>query len=252
MNELEVAATSALTRIGPGHLRMLADRLADGWQVDALCGAVPTPGFAEAARSIVASQAECGVPLEEAVAYLRGVAAGHAQREAEVRVEGVWSGPATSLVPVRATAQVLVDVVGQATRELILATYAARPYEPLLDALSAARGRGVSVDVVVETLSGAGSALAGAEPAAAFAAVPHVRIWHWPTDQREESGSRMHAKLAVADRRTLLVSSANLTQSGVTNNIEAGLLVTGGPAPERAAEHLLELQAHGVLKRLYG
>jgi phosphatidylserine/phosphatidylglycerophosphate/cardiolipin synthase-like enzyme len=33
----------------------------------------------------------------------------------------------------------------------------------------------------------------------------------------------MHAKLAVADRRILLTTSANLTQSGVSTNTEAGL-----------------------------
>lgn len=61
----------------------------------------------------------------------------------------------------------------------------------------------------------------------------------------------MHAKLAVADRRVLLVSSANLTQSGVGRNIEAGLLVHGGTAPQRAAEHFAELTAQGVLVRLW-
>ncbi|MCP9966609.1 phospholipase D-like domain-containing protein [Actinomadura madurae] len=60
----------------------------------------------------------------------------------------------------------------------------------------------------------------------------------------------MHAKIAVADRRELFVSSANLTQSGVNSNIEAGLLIRGGTAPERAAEHFDALRAAGILERL--
>ncbi|MGH3188673.1 MAG: hypothetical protein ACRDPY_21440 [Streptosporangiaceae bacterium] len=36
-------------------------------------------------------------------------------------------------------------------------------------------------------------------------------VWSGP-------GAKMHAKLAVADRRVLLVTSANLTQSGVAKN----------------------------------
>ncbi len=60
----------------------------------------------------------------------------------------------------------------------------------------------------------------------------------------------MHAKVAVADRRVLLVSSANLTQSGVSKNIEAGVLVRGGHAPQRVAEHIGELRTMGVLRRL--
>ena len=57
-------------------------------------------------------------------------------------------------------------------------------------------------------------------------------------------------KLAVADRHVLFVSSANLTQLGVAKNIEAGLLVRGGPAPVRAAEHIDALRATGDLVRL--
>jgi hypothetical protein len=70
----------------------------------------------------------------------------------------------------------------------------------------------------------------------------------------------MHAKLAVADRRVLLVTSANLTPSGVgcapagqgapgQGNIEAGLLITGGPAPARVVEPLARLQSRGALTR---
>jgi phosphatidylserine/phosphatidylglycerophosphate/cardiolipin synthase-like enzyme len=54
----------------------------------------------------------------------------------------------------------------------------------------------------------------------------------------------------VADRHVLFVSSANLTQSGVAKNIEAGLLVRGGAAPLRAAEHVDALRASGALTRL--
>ncbi|OLT00089.1 hypothetical protein BJF90_07295 [Pseudonocardia sp. CNS-004] len=67
---------------------------------------------------------------------------------------------------------------------------------------------------------------------------------------RDRSPAKMHAKVAVADRRALLVSSANLTQSGVKTNMEAGVLIRGGTAPERAAEHVQQLIAAGVLVRL--
>jgi phosphatidylserine/phosphatidylglycerophosphate/cardiolipin synthase-like enzyme len=104
-------------------------------------------------------------------------------------------------------------------------------------ALTDARARGVAVSIVVETLQGAGGAPTGAEPAAAFRNIPGIELWHWPPRARAEPGAKMHAKIAVADRRALLVSSANLTQSGVATNIEAGVLVRGGHAPSRAAEH---------------
>jgi phosphatidylserine/phosphatidylglycerophosphate/cardiolipin synthase-like enzyme len=61
----------------------------------------------------------------------------------------------------------------------------------------------------------------------------------------------MHAKVVVADRRALLVSSANITESGVAKNLEAGLLVRGGHAPQRAAEHLDHLISSGTITRLH-
>jgi phosphatidylserine/phosphatidylglycerophosphate/cardiolipin synthase-like enzyme len=110
-------------------------------------------------------------------------------------------------------------------------TYSARPYPPLTSALQVAVNRGVTVSVVVETLQGAGSALGGDEPYQAFAGIRGVDLWHWPSSRRTEPGAKMHAKLAVADRHVIFVSRANLTQSGVGKNIEAGLLVRGGTAP---------------------
>lgn len=246
----EAAAGAAAARLGAGHLRSLADRIAAGWPDHAALQAVAVPGFVEMAAAVLTAQHADGLSNVEAAAYLRGVAAGHAQQAAALRVESVWSGPGTHQVPVRATAQVLVELVDEAIGELLLMTYSAKPYQPLLDVLAIAVARRVAVTAVVETLSGAGSALAGAEPAAAFASVPEVELWHWPVGQRVEAGAKMHAKLAIADRRALLVSSANLTQSGVAKNIEAGLLIRGGTAPQRAAEHIAELKAKGVLIRL--
>lgn len=246
----EQAVAGVIERLGPARLRALAERIGQGWPEEAICTAVAVSGFAEAARAVLAAQARDRVPAAEAAAYLRGIAAGIDRSAHTVRVETVWSGPSTHQVPVRATAQVLTDLVAESRRELLLMTYSARPHQPLLDALAQAVERGVAVTVVVETLQGADGALTGPEPAAAFASVPGAQLWHWPAGQRGEPGARMHAKLAVADQRVLLVSSANLTQSGVDRNIEAGLLVRGGTAPRRAAEHITELKSRGVLVRL--
>ena len=94
------------------------------------------------------------------------------------------------------------------------------------------------------------AALAGDEPYQAFAGITGIDLWHWPSAKRTEAGAKMHAKLAVADRCVLFVTSANLTQSGVGKNIEAGLLIRGGTAPLRAAEHVDALRAAGALSRL--
>ncbi len=239
---LEEAGWELLRRLGPAALRTAIGHVCDAWPRDAILRV--TPG----AESLL--DALANVDRSTGLAYLTGLAAGYTQRAAETSVETVWSGPGSHHVPVRATAAVLADVVREARHELLLMTYSARPNQALNDALSAAVQYGVTVSIVVETLQGAGSALSGDEPYQAFTGIPGLELWHWPTSQRTESGAKMHAKLAVADRRVLLVTSANLTQSGVSKNIEAGLLIRGGSAPVRAAEHVDALRQSGCLTRL--
>lgn len=244
MTDFERLAADYARRWGPGRLVAVADGIDEGSATQARPAEV-----AEAKELIRQGRDRMGDTAS--AAYLRGLAAGW-DHSGATRVEVVWSGPHSHGVPVRSTAQVLVDVVADAAHELILLTYSAKPYRPLLDALALAVGRGVQVRIVVETLGGAGSAMSGSEPAAAFASVAGLQLWHWPERQRTDAGAKMHAKVAVGDRRTLLVSSANLTQSGVGKNIEAGLLVRGGTAPMRCAEHVIALMETGRLARLSG
>jgi phosphatidylserine/phosphatidylglycerophosphate/cardiolipin synthase-like enzyme len=246
------AAVHAVEGMGPGRLRMVTDGIRRGLSDAALAGSLPTSVDGELARAVREKQRASGLGDDVAAAYLDGLGAAYVRHAERMQVESVWSGPKSHAVPVRSTAEVLVELVGESRRELLLMTYSAKPHPPVIEALSAARARGVRVSVVVETLQGAGGGIGGSvEPAAAFQAVPGAELWHWPPGARSESGAKMHAKVAIADRRALLVSSANLTQSGVKSNMEAGLLVRGGTAPQRAAEHVGQLIAAGVLVRLH-
>ncbi|WP_017574764.1 DISARM system phospholipase D-like protein DrmC [Nocardiopsis kunsanensis] len=240
----EEAAAAAAPRLGAAGLRAVATRMAEGWPDQAVLGAVRDR---ETVAPVLAAAAQEEIAPAEAAAYLRGLAAGHSAASEAVTVETVWTGPSTHAVPVRATAQVLVELVESAEHELVLMTYSATRHRRVREALGAAAGRGVAVSVVVETAAGAQGTLGGREPGAAFAGVGGLRLWHWPVEGRPNRYARSHAKIAVADRRSLLVSSANLTQSGVERSIEAGLLVRGGAVPVRVAEHVAELQARGVL-----
>lgn len=245
----ETVAAESAPALGTSALRVLAHRVEHEWPEEAALGGMG-PAFAEAARPVLRAFHRDGTSPQQAAGFLRGLAAGYVRHAASVSVETVWSGPSSHSVPVRDTAQALTQVVTGATSELLLMTYSAKSHELLREVLTAAIERDVRVTAIVETLQGAGSALGGAEPAAAFAGIDGLELWHWPVGRREGKGAKMHAKLAVADRKVLLVSSANLTQSGAHHNIEAGLLIRGGNAPLRTAEHILELRSRGVLDRL--
>jgi phosphatidylserine/phosphatidylglycerophosphate/cardiolipin synthase-like enzyme len=59
----------------------------------------------------------------------------------------------------------------------------------------------------------------------------------------ENGRAALHAKAAIADDHTALVTSANLTGFAIKDNMELGLLIRGGPVPGRLASHLRELIA---------
>ncbi len=202
--------------------RSAATRLAAAW------GLVPQVSGRELAGMLRAAAA-------------RGLA------DASNRVEVVMTGPSTAEVPTRSTEVVVGRLVEHARRELLLVTYTAWPYPPLLAALTAAVGRGVKVQLVVETVEGAQGYLRE-EPAQAFASIPGLLLFHWPPAQRPgPPRGRLHAKVAVADRDLAFVTSANLTGSALAANLECGLLVRGGSAPQRIRDHFAALQRAGVL-----
>lgn len=246
MTAFEQAVDKALGRASRDELCALGERIRDG-------GPIPSAWSGTAAgrlAAIVDSVDKYGGSRAEAGAYLLGAAVGYERRRREQRVQVVWGGPVVHGVPLRGMGQVLADVIARAEQTLLLMTYSAKPYEPVITALSAALERRVAVSVVVETLEGAGSAISGSEPAAAFAGLAGIELWHWPKKLRPNPKAKMHAKIAIGDRREMLVSSANLTASGIDASMEAGLLVRGGEAPRRADDQIRELMTAGTIVRL--
>jgi len=216
-----------------------------------LVEAVPDAGFRWVTEGIVrAWRVEPQTTPGELAAMLRAACTAREAAEQEGRVEVVMTGPSEPDTPTRSTEAVVVDLVACAQRELLLVTYAAVPYTPLLAGLASARDRGVRVRVVVETLAGA-KGLLHSEPAAVFAGVPGLELFHWPPDRRPGPlPGRLHAKVAVADREIAFVTSANLTGSALESNLECGLLIHGGPAPRRLVDHFAALMRVGVLQPL--
>lgn len=214
---------------------------------------VPDAGSRRVVEGIVrAWRAEPDTSPGEVAAMVLAAAAAWDLAERQGRVEVVITGPAKPDAPTRSTEAVVVDLVVASQRELLLVTYAAVPYQPLIAALASARDREVRIRVVVETVAGA-KGLLHTEPAAVFATVPGIELYHWPLDRRSgHLPARLHAKVAVADREMAFVTSANLTGSAIESNLECGLLIHGGSAPRRLAEHFAALMREGILQPLTG
>lgn len=218
--------------------------------------AIAHQGYERMASRLVAAWSQADdVGALELASMLRMAAAARAGALRDTRLDVVWTGPGTSAVPSRSTEAVVLEVVASARHQLLLVTYAAFRYPPLVAALGEAAQRGVRTQVLVETRAGAGPLLT-LESSTAFVGIPAVTMYEWPASRRRTSASgargRLHAKLVVADRNLAFVTSANLTGSGIEENIECGLLVRGGPVPGRLADHVETLVRQGVFQVLTG
>src|SRR5207248_547231 len=99
-------------------------------------------------------------------------------------------------------------------------------------ALNRAAGRGVRINVILETphkLQGQNeyNTLHALGPEVATCA----SVYYWPQEKRQHHSDKpgtLHVKCAVADGRWLFLSSANLTEYAFSINMELGVLVTGG------------------------
>lgn len=160
---------------------------------------------------------------------------------ATVSVDVVVTGPDSPAAPVRLTSQVVRQLIESARLRVTLVSYAAYQMPTIIAALDAAIGRGVRVDLILESpekLDGGGGAAAYAK----------YRVYHWPLDQREPPEAKLHAKAVIVDSRDVLLTSANMTNAAYDKNIELGLLCSGGPTAGRVQKHFDALITRGVLR----
>jgi phosphatidylserine/phosphatidylglycerophosphate/cardiolipin synthase-like enzyme len=256
--QLTEAVREAALTLPTAHLHKLATAIAPHQVLTpaaraAAGSAVPVAAYRAQARRICDAWAnEIGVSGGALALALAATADAVAQLRATQSIDVVWTGPATIEVPVRLTREVLLDVIASASSSLILVSFAAYKVADVSSAIEGAAKRGVDVRLVLETGEADGGALKGKGAAAAFGDLAGlVSFYEWPLENREvlPGGGRgaMHAKAALADEDTALVTSGNLTEYALTANMELGLLIRGGPVPRRLARHFRQLMMDGIL-----
>jgi phosphatidylserine/phosphatidylglycerophosphate/cardiolipin synthase-like enzyme len=164
----------------------------------------------------------------------------------ELSVELVWTGPTSEGMLLRKTEQVLLQVIWEAQQELILVSFAVYKIPKIAKALVNAINRGVRVRIIVETPEASeGKIPFGASAALGQEIAQQAQFFIWPRDKRwTDSQGRygsLHIKCAIADRKHLFISSANLTEYALTLNMEMGLLVHGQDLAHKVAEHIERL-----------
>lgn len=174
----------------------------------------------------------------------------------------VWSGPAAPGLRTLDTRRAYEELLTTARRTLWLSTFAyfdgPKVFAPLARHMEDTPGLRVTLLLNIQRDRGDGSA--PAEAARDFAA----RFWEedWPGKARPDvyydprsldpdgPAGVLHAKAAVADRETVLVTSANLTDAALDRNIELGILVRDPGLAASVATHFQGLVTAGLLAPL--
>lgn len=174
------------------------------------------------------------------------------------RPDIVWSGPEVQGVHARDTRRVFEELVGGATRSLLISSYAffdgPRAFELLAQRLDAVWDLDVVLCLNIQRAKGDTSD--PDEVVRRFA----ERFWHkdWPGMRRPKvfydprsldlggPSGVLHAKAVVADRRHVLVTSANLTEAAFDRNYELGLV-----ASDVALASAVEAQFQTLIGRGY-
>ena len=161
----------------------------------------------------------------------------------ELSTELVCTGPSTGFVAIRRTAQVLIDLIDQATSQLFLVSFVAYEVDNILQALKRAREREVEIRILLERSKDAGGRITVDSIKIMKDAVPSAHFYYWDLNQSavETKGASVHAKCAVADSKVAFITSANLSEAAMERNIEMGVLIKGGSTPQQLEKHLLGL-----------
>ena len=194
------------------------------------------------------SPAGLALALQSAAEALR------AERGRAARIEVVWTGPRAETSYLRATRQVVLDLVHGADNEVLVVGYwISSGSDPLgvvpqiIEAVAGAARRGARITVVLDQ---------AARPSGG--SNRDLLLQLWPDDlaapplltwraQGNDPHLKLHAKVIVVDRGDALITSANLTMHAMDINMEMGVRVLGAPAAS-IADHFDLLIANGTLE----
>lgn len=133
----------------------------------------------------------------------------------------------------RAVGPVTSEMIDSAKNELLLTAYMLSSYD-IIERIHNALARGVRVRMIMNF----------PENQQFKDAVDRLRVFENQYPHMKIVGFKdavMHAKVLVVDRKTALVSSANLTVSGMTKNYEMGFLIDDEDIAQQVESILLRI-----------
>jgi phosphatidylserine/phosphatidylglycerophosphate/cardiolipin synthase-like enzyme len=111
----------------------------------------------------------------------------------------------------------------------------------ILNLLSEAAERGVKITIIINDLMSKESRIV-TELKENNLKFPHFKLYNFV----DPEGRTLHAKIAIADRKSAVVGSANFSWGGMYNNYEIGLFIKG-PAVWKLAKIVDSLSDLSIL-----
>ena len=244
MERLLDAVAAVVCLVSPEKVQAIASRIrrTDASKAaGALSGVVSTPVAAEVVDQLIDAWRASEVSADELASML--LAAGHVFTKAtnQQSTELVWTGPTTPFVSARRTEQTLLQVINAAEQTLFITSFVAYDVSTIVKALNDASARGVSISMLLESSQDHGGSISFDVIGKMRLLVPSAKLYAWRERSAPFADGRVHAKVAVADDDVCFITSANLTGHAMEQNMEAGVLLTGGQIPKLLLDHLQAL-----------
>ena len=244
MDELLDAIAALVSLVSPEKVQAVAVRVrrTDASKAaTALPSVVGTPVASSVVEQLAAAWQNTKVGSDELASMLIAASHVYAKAASEQSTELVWTGPTTPFVSARRTEQALLQVINSAEQSLFITSFVAYDVSSIVKALNAADERGVTITMLLESSQDHGGSINIDVIGKMRGLVPGAQLYAWRDKTGDFADGRVHAKVAVADKTSCFITSANLTEYAMERNMEAGILISGGYIPELLDNHLQSL-----------
>jgi len=244
MERLLEAVTAVVCLVSPEKVRALAGairKIEDAKASVALSDVVGTATAKSVVERLVDAWRATTVEPYELASMLLAASHSLVSVSKSQAIELVWTGPTTPFVSARRTEQALLQVIGKASQALFVTSFVAYDVSNIVKALNEASTRGVNISMLLESSQHDGGSIPFDVIGKMRALVPSANLYAWRERIAPFVDGRVHAKVAIADGDMCFITSANLTGYAMEQNMEAGVLITGGQVPRLLHDHLYAL-----------
>lgn len=244
MDELLDAIAALVSLVSPEKIQAIAARVRRT-EASKAASTVPsvvgTPVASTVVEQLVSAWQNTEVGSDELALMLLASSHVYTKAALEQSTELVWTGPTTPFVSARRTEQALLQVINSAQQSLFITSFVAYDVSTIVKALNSATEREVGITMLLESSQDHGGSINIDVIGKMQSLVPDAQLYAWREKNGEFVDGRVHAKVAVADKTSCFITSANLTGYAMEKNMEAGVLISGGEIPRLLHNHLQSL-----------